>query len=400
MVHEAVRYAGAVLAGLLSLSGVAYSAKLQVAEARLFVGDVGAQIAPLPDGLLPTGIPRPSYQPPLGVEQRRALRGALYHDPLDARLFNLIYVDGVRTGETAGQIRHNAELLGQLGWRYTPAQLNLLFRNLLDNRFDVVLDHIDALLRRRKLSSVATSMLMTMETIPEGHREVVDRLQGNPGWRRDYLSVIGPQTSSVTLEARTATIAALLRTPQGMTRDEIAPSLNALVATGRARAAHSLWIRHVRGLPDGNLVYDPRFQEVAAAEMSDRRIPFEWSLGAGLNYAARLSQEGVTISWDRSGVPTFLSQLVPLSPGRGYALTVRGRSDTQDLSKLLAPVITCAATNTRFIVAASTSGYVRYTASALPESCNMGVLTISGALDTGAGGVDFGIREITLRTTG
>jgi len=292
-----------------------------------------------------------------------------------------------------------ASLLAQLGWRYTTAQQNLMLRALLDQRYDDVLDHVDSFLRRGRRLDLAYTTLATMEAIPQVHGAVLDKLRVGPDWRADYLSVISPESAPALLKARVRTLSELLASPLGLSRREIAPSLIALNAAGEGRVAHALWLRHSGSTAAANLVYDPAFEKVAAlAGNADRAIPFEWYLGQDLGYAAQSSAQGVTISWDRRGVPTFLAQTVPVRPGRSYTLTLQGRSDQGSLQELLSPTLLCATQAVRFApVNEAQEGQARYQTGPLPDSCDMGVLTLNGALDTGSGAVNIDLTQVTLQ---
>lgn len=389
----------AALAGLLSLVAAGWSITWQVDDSRLLVTRAASQLAPLPEGLLPSNTPTPPAQPPLTVAERVRLDRGLWRDPLQPRLFNLLYADAVRTGRPVAEIDRLAGLLGRLGWRYTPAQQNLTFRAILAERFREVVDRVDSLLRRQKLPALSYALLATMEAIPQVRGAVFGKLVAHPDWRRDYLSVIAPQSGPALLDARVQTLAALLRSPGGLSREEMAPSLIALVGSGRGRAAYSLWMQRFGRRTDGDLIYDSTFQQASAvAGTPDLNIPFEWRLAQDVGHAAQVSSGGVTIDWDRRGVPMLLSQLVPVSPGGRYSLTLHGRADSGSLPTLLAPTLVCGQDSVRFEPAANARpGEARYQAGPLPGTCDMGMLTISGGLDTGSGSVTIDLTQVTLK---
>ncbi|MBC7281939.1 hypothetical protein [Hoeflea sp.] len=394
------RLAGAVLASLASLGGAAWSLALQVEDTRLTAGRTALQAAPLPEiiqRLLPPGTPAPPPQRPLTAAERQAIGQGLWREPLDPQLFNLLFADFVRTGRPAGEITQLAALLAQLGWRYTPAQQNLMLHALGDARFDAVLDRVDGLLRRQRRPDLAYTILSVMEGIPQVHGEVLAKLLAQPDWRGGYLAAIGPASSPALLDGRIRTMNALLTAPSGMTLPEMAPSLIALNATGRGRAAHSLWMRRTGAQADGNLVYDPAFRQLADRAGTDLGIPFEWRLGQDLGYAAQSSPEGVVINWDQRGVPVFLSQTVPVRPGGRYALTFRGEADNGPLGRLLSPVLQCGTQTVRFEPAVEPSeGQARYLTDPLPDECDMGLLAINGTLDSGSGPVTIILNQVIL----
>jgi len=391
------RLVAGLLAGLVTLLAAGWSMVAQVQDARLLAASSGSQIAPLPDGLLPPDVPQPPSQQALSAPERGRLAEALWREPLSPRLFNLLFADTARS-RPPGEVAHTAAVLEQLGWRYTPAQQNIILRALFAEKFDKVLDRVDALLRRQKRLDLAYATLSAMEAIPEVHSVVLEKLIAGPAWRANYMSAISGESPPALLEARRATIAALLDTPGGLRRNELAPSLLALFASGRGGAAHELWRRHA-GMPaDGNLVYDPDFKHAGAlAETGDAAIPVEWQLGQDLGYAAQASPEGVTITWDRRGVPRFLAQAVRVHPGRSYNLSIRGRSDTSSISRLLRPELLCGGQTVRFELAEEAPGENTFVSRPLPRTCDLGVLTIGGAVDTGSGGVIIEIQNVSLQ---
>jgi len=410
MRNRALRVAGAALAGIASLGAAAWSIALQAEDTGLTSSRAAQQVAPLPDillSLLPANTAAPAPQPALSAAERQEIGKGLLRTPLDLKLFNLLFADAVRTERPSSETERLAAITAQLGWRYTPAQQNLMLRALLDERFEDVLDHVDALLRRQRQPALAYTMLSAMEGVPQVHGEVLEKLLAEPGWRSDYLTVINPQSAPGLLDARIRTLDALQATPSGLTLRELGPSLAALTASGRGRAAHLLWMRQAGGNTEsqsdsrsgGNLVYDPDFEQLAQrAGGDDFGIPFEWRLGQDLGYAAQSSAEGVMINWDRRGVPVFLSQTVPVRPGRRYTLTLEGSADQDRLQHLLAPILLCGAQLVRFEpIGEEAQGAARYRTEILPDACDMGVLAINGAVDTGSSPVNIALSRILLQ---
>lgn len=391
-------YARAAAAGLLSLATAGYSVAVQLEDIRLLNGHPLANLAPLPVGMTPTGGALPPAKPVLTVRERDGLARAIWRDPLDPKLFNLLHTEAIRLGQPAAQLRRQRELLSRLGWRYTMAQQNLLLQAAIDERYDEVIDRADALLRRQKLPTLSYELLWTLEAAPGTQAKVVRRLRGMPPWRRDYLSVVNPQTPQPRLVARVATMDALIAAPGGVSREEMAPSLVALAAAGYGRDAYRVWLHHI-GRRDGrNLIYDPEFGQAAAlAGTADLAIPFEWRLNQDLGYAAQVATGGITINWDGRGVPVFLSQAVPVIPSQRYALSIQGRSSVGSLSSLLAPALSCGVKTVPFVRAGNGPGEASYQSGPLPSECDMAILTVAGALDSGMGSVDMNVTRIVLQ---
>jgi hypothetical protein len=398
-----IRIAAASLVGLVSLAATAYSAGAQVEEAQFSAITAAAQIAPLPKGLLPPGTALPPELPGLTAGQREQIGQRLWRAPLNPRMFNLLFADAVRGGNSEESVERLAGLLAQLGWRYTPAQQNLMLRAIIAGDASEVLDRVDGLLRRQRQPALAYTALSAMEAIPDVQDSVIQKLLVQPDWRGDYLSFISHESQPALLEARVRTMAALLRSRSGMSRQEMAPSLIALAATGKADAAHELWLtRQGEGSGSENLVYDPDFQEayshVGTAELG---IPFEWRLGRDLGYAAYATADGLAINWDRRGVPIFLTQVVPVQPGRRYTLLLQGEADSTSLRQLLSPSLLCGRQAIRFEADGEPGqGAASYRTGPLPEQCDMGVLAINGAVDSGSGPVNIRLERIVLQPGG
>jgi len=395
-----IRFAAAALVGLGSLFASAYSLGAQVEDTQFSALTAAAQIAPLPEGVLPPGTPLPPEQPALTPALRKNVEKQVWRDPLSPRMVNLLFADAVRTEKPAEIVDRLADLLAQLSWRYTPAQQNLILRALVAGDAEDVMDRVDALLRRQRQPALAYTALAAMEAIPEVEETIVQKLAVQPAWRAGYLTVISPQSQPALLDARARTLAALLRTRGGMTREEMAPSLIALTASGRVEAAHRLWsMKNGERSGGENLVYDPDFKDAFAhAGGAELGIPFEWRLGRDLGYAAYAAADGVAINWDRRGVPIFLTQTLPLQSGRSYALLLQGEADSASLTQLLSPALLCGAEAVRFVpvVGEGEQNTASYRTGPLPDDCETGVLAINGAVDSGAGPVNIRLERVVL----
>ena len=392
------RITTAGLVGLLSAAAAIYSGVLEQQRLLVLANEMYAQLAPIPPGLVPAGAVVVQPSEPLTVAEHNVIAGAMRRDPLDIKLFNLIYANSVRTGAPAATVQREAGLLAKLGWRFTPTQQNLIVRAALNEDVDGIVDRADGLLRRKTLPALSFAMLAVIEAIPQTSRYVAAKLLGNPPWRQDYLSVINPQSPRALLEGRIRTLEALLKGARSMTREEISPSLVALTATGHGRAAYRLWLRQSRR-PDGaNLVSDPDFRQASNLLGTDGNIPFEWKLGRGIGYSVQASTSGAAIEWDQHGVPLFMAQLVPVAAGQRYVLTIAGvGAPGVPLSSLLAPTIDCGTVSVHPDRTDSRNGWARYAFPALPPACDLGQLTLSGALDVGTGNASFTIAAVRLQ---
>jgi hypothetical protein len=388
-----------MLAGAASLAAAVWAGTMQANVTALFTSNP-ATIIPFPKAFLTAGNAPPPTRLPLTAEQLNRLRGALWGDPLDQKLVNLLYVDAVRTGKSDADIRLMARTLARLGWRYTQAQQNLMVGAALDTRFPEMVDRADGLLRRQKLSDQTIIMLIAMEAVPQVHGLVVDKLLADPIWRHDYLLRIGTQAPAQILEARLQTMRTLLRSPVGARRAELVPIIQALVANGRGRAAYKLWEIKAGRTSERNLLRDPRFQTAAETASEETVIPFEWHLNQNLGYSTDASHEGVTINWDGHGVPVFINQLVPVDQGRSYMLTIQGHADSGKLQDLLAPSFGCGQGAVPFTPVGSSGATVRYRSGPVPVGCDMADLLIAGSVDAGLRGTTMDIAWVALQPAG
>lgn len=381
--------------GTLSIAAAALFGVQQMHHGRTLVTS-GYPIVPVAAEFLPPGSPPQPARPPLTPAQRDALRKALWREPLDQKLGNFVYVDTVQSGAPAPRIVQQAELLSRLGWRYTPAQQNLLVRAAFDGRFAEVVDRADGLLRRQKLTPLATAMLGAMETVPQVRGLVVAKLQARPRWRSEYLAAVNPQTPAAVIDARVGIMRVLLRDRDGVRRDEIVPLIGAMVATGKAPRAHALWQAYAKAPTGGNLLNDANFRHAAMLNAAGLEpVPFEWAFRQGLGYAASATSDGLSLSWDGRGNPLFMTQMVPLRAGGRYVLRIRAAGDAATTRQALAPTIICGATTVRFNPSDGGNA-VEYRSEATPADCAYGVLSIVGNLDSGRRNINLMISEMAL----
>jgi len=390
-------YILAGVAALVSISGAGYSGYTQVDDANALQAGTNAALAPVPPGILPANTKLLAQPRPMTAVQRRELGRAASHTPLDQEIFNLFYANQVRSDVSVEQLRRQARHLSELGWRYTPAQQNLILRDMLDTDFHTIVDRADSLIRRQKMPEFAFAILSAMEAIPEIQPDVIRKLRSNPSWRRDYLSVIMPGSPPALLTARVRTINALLDSPSGIARIEAAQSLTSLIESGRGRLAQQLW-RRLGGYTDrGNLVYDPMFSHAAVlAGTGDPTVAFDWQFGQNLGFSATPSAEGAVIDWDHRGAPTFMTQTVAIPSGRSLVLTIKGSADQSEISKSLRVTLECAGKIIQFTGSATSSG-ARYYSPVVPEDCDMGILGIGGVVDSAKNQSAIRVKKVDLR---
>ena len=92
-------------------------------------------------------------------------RAAVLRAPLDQRTFNAWYVYEAAGDPdmTPAQREAGTDQLARLGWRYTPAQLNLLYAYGITNNVTGAFTRADGLLRRNVAVVPMLQMLWTIE---------------------------------------------------------------------------------------------------------------------------------------------------------------------------------------------------------------------------------------------
>ncbi|QSB45319.1 hypothetical protein IDJ81_04105 [Tsuneonella flava] len=119
--------------------------------------------------------------------------------PLASEHLNAILV--ARASDLSGDDRGWA-LLDRMGYRHSDAQVNLMIRAAAATDVMGVARHADALVRRDKFASQATSHLLALEQSPEGKRAIVAVMAGSPPWATHYLSDLSHVSGTGALEHR------------------------------------------------------------------------------------------------------------------------------------------------------------------------------------------------------
>jgi hypothetical protein len=277
-------------------------------------------------------------QPASGATRRLAAAvPAVAAEPLGQQVASGVIAARAQTsGDTARALRE-AALLRELGWRSTSALQNLLWRGGTIRDLPLIMDTLDALLRRQKLLGNIYPVLNLMTVDPAFRTLLTRRLEGRPSWRLYYFQSAGDLRKPDEIDGRYQVMRTLQRRGDRLTRNEIAPILPRLLAAGQGAAAFDLWQAHAGRLA-GPLT-DPDFAVAARPLPGDALpVPFEWQLGNGNGYYADVSSEGgvnlLGIDWSGRGTPTFVSQVTSARPGR-YRLFVSGEAGQAGTAGLL-----------------------------------------------------------------
>ncbi|MBJ6123333.1 hypothetical protein [Sphingomonas mollis] len=267
----------------------------------------------------------PSGGPPLG-QKALANVSALAADPLDQQVVNGVIAAKIRATGNLNGAASNIMLLRQLGWRSTTALQNLLWLAGTTGDLSLVMDTMDALLRREKLLGQIYPVLNLMTTDPAFRNLLIQRLATRPPWRRYYFMSASDLSKPDQIEGRYLVMRAIQRRGDRLTRNEVAPILAKLTGVGRTAQAFDLW-RAQAGTVATPLA-DTNFAIASLPIATDALpVPFEWQLASGSGYFADANHDDrgsfVSIDWNGRGAPLFVSQLTSGRAGR-YQLDVTG----------------------------------------------------------------------------
>lgn len=266
----------------------------------------------------------------------RKLNTALTASPLDQRLVDVAMVRDV---DRHGQERtgHWIGVIERLGWRDTTALQNRLYVAAQDNDLNSVIDIVDAMLRRRKLTDELIGALSSAEVDPASRIVMVNRLVDRPNWRGVYLTTTEQLKTADQLRARYQLLGELQRRGSPIAANEAALNIIAAERVGLHDLGFSLWrSTHPHS---GRPLDDAHF---SAAGESLRRgidetpIPYQWQILVGEGFRADVSGEGrnsaLEIDWDGRGVPVFAQQRLSGSGG-AYTMTLdTSTANAADLS--------------------------------------------------------------------
>jgi len=199
-----------------------------------------------------------------------------------------------------------------LGWRDTPTQLWLAQAFLQQKDYASAAQRIDASLRTNPDSTDLYPVVDHMITDPAFMRALAKRLVLAPAWRIGYLRQVDGVSPDV-LDARAKLLALLSGNATPPSRDEVIPTLYALIGAGQAPLALHLWLRS-QGIGSKD-IYDPTFASAATTDTS----PFEWTIRPVSGAALTTDQQGsgriVTVTTDGSAAGLLMQETVTLSPG-------------------------------------------------------------------------------------
>lgn len=300
-------------------------------------------------------------KPQLTTISDTVMRRAIVARPLDQGLVNVAMVrdiqghaarqvDGRNTGQVGGHVvvqgptvngratpgytvpaLNDARLtrwmpvVGRLGWRDTPAQLNRLYVAAAAGNIATILDVSEALLRRQQLMDRITPVLAIVETDPKIGADLVRRLQSRPAWRAAYLETTDTLLRRDQLVARYGILRELMRRGDHLSKSELTANVIALDRGKLPDLGFSLWktVHRDVGVP----LNDPYFQRAAAnSAEAATTVPYDWQLLTGEGFSTDAfvdnGRSALEIKWNGRGVPVFVRQRTSAIAGRRYVLEI------------------------------------------------------------------------------
>jgi hypothetical protein len=328
---------------------------------------------------------------------------ALAGNPLDQRTVNGVIAAHLRqTGDARRAVRE-AALLRDLGWRNTSALQNLLWRGVQTSDVPLLMDTIDALLRREKLLGEIYPVLNAMTTEPTFRGLLIRRLAARPPWRRYYFQSASDLSKPDQIEGRYLTMRAVQRSGDRLTRNEIAPILPKLIGLGRTAEAFALW--QTQAPRTTTPLADLNFAVAALPVPYDSLpVPFEWQLASGSGFFADAGRDArgsfMSIHWSGRGAPTFATQRTSGRAGR-YRLQVVSDEPATIVTDRLGFRLSCASgAAIPFVAAASGSKGRIAQVSASRVSCNFPELQLYGLTQTGLSSASIVLRSVRLQRIG
>ncbi len=343
----------------------------------------------------------------IGVQQQKRPEGAsalqyvsaLAADPLSQQAVNGVIAAQMRaTGDTR-QAMQQILLLRQLGWRNNSALQNMLWRAGTVGDLPMMMDTLDALLRREKLLGQIYPILNLMTTDASFRALLIQRLKNRPSWSKYYFQSASDLSRPAEIEGRFLVMRSVQRTGGQLSRNEIAPILPKLIGMGAAPQAFELWQAQdgavMRPLDDANFLKASRPTQTDALP-----IPFEWQLGSGSGYFTDAGRDEhgtfLSIDWNGRGAPALASQLTSATPGRYRIIVVADHPATQMGDRLGFRFACANGTVVNFTaVKPSTRNQVQFVSNG-PLTCSYPELQIYGLVQNGSSATSVIMRSIKL----
>lgn len=269
------------------------------------------------------------------ASQLAAAKRALSRQPYDQPLLNSIYVSEVREGMDETQRAAFVSALNKLGWRDTETQQNLLFEAARQNDLEAALNHMDALLRRGKLTNQIMPLLAQLELDPDGVELLADRLDQDPGWRGSYFDFADPLQNSLHLDARLRLFDYMQAQGMPIRRIEQRVTLYALVRAERRNEVAQIGLAQLPSDKKSQLLFDPEFSQLSNVPEKERSLatPLDWRLTNRSGISAQIISEEwssrLAMRWNGRGAPIIARTMTFLTEGQQPELEVSLNAGSQ-----------------------------------------------------------------------
>jgi hypothetical protein len=345
----------------------------------------------------PLGVSSAETASPATLE---ALRRAAGHSPMSQKKLHAVVMAtyfSVEPSKREGLISQ----LEALGYRDTRSIQSILYHAGQVIQPDRIITLADALLRREALENYPFLVFAALESQPQLHSYLVNKLRTSPPWLDRFLTYKEILNSAGAVDGRMKTIAALTERGPTTSRDARAILLSKLVTSGATEEAHAIFRTLDRGYRQSAPLSDPKFLAAAALADGAEIYPFEWRLaeGQGFRAQATLAQSVaiLEIRWDGRGTPLLASQLVAFTPDAPYQLQLAGMDALPDLTRWLDFSVACEGGEVIYFeqpVIDQKSDFLRFEPKSIP--CRFGVFRIVGKPHDGTRSRDAVFDSIML----
>lgn len=284
----------------------------------------------------------------VGTEREQALanlpdlRRQLLIAPIDQRMLNQFLTARDENGDWSDE---EIAALGQLGYRSSIAQLNLLTLAAKRGDWAEAIRRTDALLRRRQAINEVRALMFLAESTAPGRQQLVQSLSDWPEWAEPYFVDSRFTRLEGGIAARMALFDLASENGAKLPRRIAARSSTHMAQAGNFEAAHQLFMQY-REDSSGLGLTDPEFIKSAAiSSQGEQPFPFDWNAieSEGARFRVRSVSDGVsaTLRWDGRGNPKFFEKTVRLDGRIPELRMVMPVGDIQTAVRILQLEWTC-----------------------------------------------------------
>lgn len=254
---------------------------------------------------------------PARIESTRHLIATF---PLNSRLknFYLVSLASQITRVSSDEFAIAKDLLAAGGFRYTPAQQNLMVLAAQDGDVRSLILRADALLRRGRLEPQVFELLrVSLNSVPV-RREIVRTVGAGPYWRGSFLASLAAPSKPFSPKVLLSFLSELAASGSPASRDELAPIMFSLTAAGDYETTYKIWQSLNSRFKRDNFIDSLRVVHGRRAiGVSDNALPFDWSISeAGAIIALQASDDeryGLTFSSALAAGDPLVSRVLRLS---------------------------------------------------------------------------------------